>query len=804
LYATAGETRCEACGEAVARDTVKSAVDRLLELPPDTGLLVAFDTTPPGEGQDWRWALRQRGFHRVVVDGQAVDLEGMPAEPPETVTVLYDRLRVRPEARDRLAEAVQMAFREGGGSALVQVQGGPRLAFSEGFACRACGRPHLAPEPRLFSFNHAMGACPACRGFGNLASLDLARVVPDPGRSLAQDAIEPWRKPRHRKWKAGLRKLAARHEIGWRTPFRLLDPEQQRRVLEGDAAFPGVRGFFDRLESRKYRMGVRALLNHYRTYGVCPECDGRRLRREARLVEVGGKSIDQLLALSVAEADAHLGTLDDRAAAPLVAALRRRLSFLLDVGLGYLTLDRGTGTLSGGEGQRIGLASALGTGLRGTLYVLDEPSAGLHSRDTERLLRVLRRLRDIGNSVVVVEHDPDVVRAADYVVDLGPGAGEQGGRVVFSGTYPELLGDERGLTAKFLRGDLGLGAKPATRRRPGAALWIREARARNLKGIDVRIPLGGLTVVTGVSGSGKSTLLHEVICAGLAARRGGKRKAAGLAAIEGADAITEVEQIDQSPIGRTPRSNPVTYMKAFDPVRQLFAATPDARKRGLKAGHFSFNIPGGRCEACAGDGQVRVDMQFLADVALVCDACGGRRYKSSVLEVRYRGKTIDEALDLTVREALRHFGGEPRIAERLRALERIGLGYLRLGQPAATLSGGEAQRVKLAAHLVRRPGRQVLYVFDEPTTGLHPSDVRDLLGCFERLLEGGATVVVIEHNLEVARRADWVVDLGPEGGPGGGHLLFQGTPEAMVEEGEGPTAECLRALVRSLAERAAG
>jgi excinuclease ABC subunit A len=569
-----------------------------------------------------------------------------------------------------------------------------------------------------------------------------------------------------------------------------------------------VVGFFRSLEARKYKVQVRVFLSRYRGYTVCPACAGSRLRPAALGVRVGGRNLHQVCGLSVREAREFLAglTLDDhetRVAGPVRGELDRRLRFLEDVGLDYLTLDRPFGTLSGGEAQRIALATALGTGLVGTLYVLDEPSIGLHPRDTQRLVAILKALRDQGNTVLVVEHERLVMKEADYIIDLGPGAGEQGGRVVFEGTHPELMRDGRSLTGKYLRGELEVPVPARRRRGNGLALQIRGARAHNLKGIDVRIPLGALTCVTGVSGSGKSTLIHEVLAAALLKRQGRWDRAVGEhQTIEGASFVDELVLVDQSPLGRTPRSNPVTYVKAFDGIRELFAATRDAQARALPASHFSFNVPGGRCEACTGDGQVRVDMQFLADVSLVCEACGGRRYRPPVLEVRYRGRTIDQVLDMTVHEALHFFSGQPKIARRLRLFAEIGLGYLRLGQPATTLSGGEAQRIKLAAHLARRPGQRVMYVLDEPTTGLHMADVGELIACFERLLEAGATLVVIEHNIDVVKRADWVVDLGPEGGSAGGHLVFQGTPEALAAHG-GATGRFLRAALAGASRAAA-
>jgi excinuclease ABC subunit A len=539
---------------------------------------------------------------------------------------------------------------------------------------------------------------------------------------------------------------------------------------------------------------VRAFLARYRGYQECAACGGGRLRPEALRVRLEGRSLREVSAMTVRAARRFVAELGLRGARAEVAArlqheIDRRLRFLEDVGLGYLTLERASGSLSGGESQRIALASALGTGLVGTLFVLDEPSVGLHPRDTERLIGILKALRDQGNTVVVVEHDPAVIEAADHVIDLGPGAGEQGGRVVYQGDARGLRNEPRSLTAKYLRGDLRIPVPARRRRGNGLFLHVRGARLHNLHDVSVRFPLGAFTVVTGVSGSGKSTLVHDVLCARLRRRRKSGDARAGV--VEGADYIEELEVVDQSPLGRSPRSNPVTYMKAFDPIRELFATSPEARRRGLGAADFSFNMPGGRCEACGGEGRVKVDLQFLADAWLVCETCAGRRYRPPVLQVLWRGKSIDQVLDLTVQEALHFFTGQARVTRRLKVLTQIGLGYLRLGQPSSTLSGGEAQRVKLAAHLLRRPGPRVLYVLDEPTTGLHMGDVDELLNALQRLLDGGATVVVIEHNTHVIKQADWVVDLGPEGGEDGGRVVFEGTPEALVARGEGHTARCL-------------
>jgi excinuclease ABC subunit A len=794
LFARAGRTVCDGCGEEVGRASPAGVAQRLVSAGGEGRVVVAF-RPPAGEAAA---ALRKRGFLRVLAEGATSELPEEGALPPGALVVV-DRLVPRESERARLSESLETALREGGGRAVVVNHLGEALPVSERFECPRCETSYAEPEPRLFSFNNPFGACPSCHGFGNLIEVDLDLVVPDKRRSLAEGAVEPWNRPHYRAVLAQLRRFARRRGIPMDVPWSFLDEGQRRLVLEGDEEFGGILGFFRWLEGRKYRVQVRAFLARYRGYQECPACGGGRLRREALRVRVGGLSIRDVARLSVGAARRFLADLElegaDRAVAERVRGeIDRRLSFLEDVGLDYLTLDRASSSLSGGESQRIALAAALGTGLVGTLFVLDEPSVGLHPRDTERLVGILAALRDQGNTVVVVEHDPVIVAAADHVIDLGPGAGEQGGRVVYQGPADLLSREPRSLTAKYLRGDLRI-AVPARRRRGnGLFLHVRGASVHNLKDVDVRFPLGAFTVVTGVSGSGKSTLVHDVLCAKLRRRRGGSERHAG-SVVEGAEHVEQLEVVDQSPLGRSPRSNPVTYMKAFDAIRELFAGSPEARRRGLGAAAFSFNMPGGRCEACGGDGRVRVDLQFLADAWLVCESCGGRRYRPAVLQARWRGRSIDEVLDLTVHEALQLFAGQHRVTRRLKVLEQIGLGYLRLGQPASTLSGGEAQRVKLAAHLLRRPGPRVLYVLDEPTTGLHMGDVDELLKALQRLLDGGATVVVIEHNLHVIKQADWVVDLGPEGGEGGGRVVFQGTPEALAEQGTGHTARHLRAVL---------
>ena len=659
--------------------------------------------------------------------------------------------------------------------------------FSERFECRVCGIAYEDPQPRLFSFNNPFGACPTCHGFGNIVELDMNLVVPDPSKSLAQGAIDPWTKPNYRAHLAELKRGAKKHKIRLDVPWAHLSEQERKLVVDGTADFDGIRGFFEWLDKKKYKVHVRVFLSRYRGYQTCPDCGGSRLRREARDVKIAGRTIDQVSALTVREAQQFFGSLELTVKEAAIAdkvlkEIRRRLAFLADVGLDYLSLDRLSSTLSGGEAQRINLATSLGSALVGTLYVLDEPSIGLHSRDNLRLIDILRQLRDQGNTVLVVEHDADMIKVADHIVDLGVGAGEQGGRVVFSGTLDALMHEPRSLTAKYLRQELAIPVPSTRRKGNGQFIKLLGATEHNLKDVDISIPLNTLTCVTGVSGSGKSTLVHDVLYAAIKRQKGDwDRKVGAHRRLEGTEIITDVVLVDQQPIGRTPRSNPVTYLKAFDPIRELFAATKDAKSRGLTASHFSFNVPGGRCEACQGEGEVRVEMQFLADVFVPCDQCDGKRFKPQVLEVHYRGRNINQVLDLTVREALTFFSSSPKVLRRLQVLDEIGLGYLRLGQPATTLSGGEAQRIKIAAHLSSHGGERILYILDEPTTGLHFDDIAKLLAAFKKLLEAGSTLLVIEHNLDVIKTADYIIDLGPDGGAEGGQIVATGTPEQIAQ-----------------------
>ncbi|HEY3092859.1 MAG TPA: excinuclease ABC subunit UvrA, partial [Vicinamibacterales bacterium] len=841
LFARVGRTFCRQCGQEVVRETAEIVAKRLAELPAGTRVMIGFqipvvaipaatakeaaadsdavdevlegveaEVAKParnGNGVDAIGetldALQRRGYGRLLVDDRAVpfdDIDRAALKVRTALDVIVDRLTIEGDLRSRLTDSIETSYREGGGAAFAVVFGGDqgRLEFSERFECRSCGIAYETPQPRLFSFNNPFGACPTCHGFGNIIELDMALVIPDPTKSINQGAIEPWSKPHYRAQLAELKRAARKSGLSLDVPWSELTDEERTFVIEGDGAYDGIRGFFRWLERKKYKVHVRVFLSRYRGYLACPDCGGARLRREARDVRVGGRTIDAVSALTVREAqqfftDLQLTEKESAVAEKVLREIRRRLSFLGDVGLDYLTLDRLSSTLSGGESQRINLATSLGSALVGTLYVLDEPSIGLHSRDNRRLIDILQQLRDQGNTVLVVEHDEDMIRVADHVVDIGLGAGEQGGRVVYSGDYPGLLQEPRSLTAKYLRNELAIPVPSPRRKGLSHKIRLKGATEHNLKDVDIEVPLNALTCVTGVSGSGKSTLVHDVLYAAIKRAKGDwDRRVGSYRELLGLEYITDVVLVDQTPIGRTPRSNPVTYLKAFDPIRELFALTKDAKARGLTASHFSFNVPGGRCEACQGEGEVRVEMQFLADVFVPCEQCDGKRFKPQVLEVRYKGKTVHQVLEMTVREALAFFSTSPKVLRRLQVLDEIGLGYLRLGQPATTLSGGEAQRIKIAAHLASFGGERLLYILDEPTTGLHFDDIAKLLAAFKKLVEAGHTLLVIEHNLDVVKTADYLIDLGPEGGEAGGNVIATGTPEQVAQVEASYTGQALR------------
>ncbi|MGA2155106.1 MAG: excinuclease ABC subunit UvrA [Bryobacteraceae bacterium] len=824
LYARIGQTFCPNCGTVVKKDTVDEVAARLLALPEGSrwyALFACGEHSGAASLRDHLFELRKKGFTRLYQAGRIFEFSTpeslLDIDFSQPVFVLVDRIAIGPGLHQRLVDTVEICYREGGEvifeSAVSESAVPARtLRFNEKFQCKTCGMEFAAAEPILFSFNSPVGACPRCQGFGNTIDFDLDRVIPDKSLSLDEGAVEPWTKPKFRSWLGNFRK-SARGKVRFRAAFADLTGEERELVYDF------VRRFFAYLETKKYKLHVRVFLSRYRGYALCPECKGARLRKEALYVRVGGRNLAEVVRLNIAEAAQFFDALalkpeEAAIAEKILVEIRQRLKFLNDVGLEYLTLDRLSSTLSGGEAQRIQLATCLGSRLVGACYVLDEPSIGLHSRDTGRLIRILEELRELGNTIVVVEHDPEVMRAADHLLDLGPGAGEHGGNVVYEGTLERLLSNgNSSLTARYLRGELRVAAprerRPVDRKR---MLRIVGARLHNLKNIDVEIPLGMMVAITGVSGSGKSTLVHDVLFRSIEALHKA-RESAGEAEIEdaagdldagprmacrkleGAERIFSTVMIDQSPIGRTPRSNPVTYIKAFDLIRALFANTRDAQKQGYTPGHFSFNIPGGRCETCQGDGTVTVEMQFLADVELICEECKGTRYKSAILDIRYNGLNIHEVLQLTVSAALAFFSGVPRLVERLRVLDDVGLGYLRLGQSATTLSGGEAQRVKLAAHLASASCRGTLFIFDEPTTGLHFDDIAKLLAAFGRLIENGGSLVVIEHNLDVIRAADWVIDLGPEGGAGGGEVVVAGTPETVARATRSYTGRYLAALL---------
>jgi excinuclease ABC subunit A len=826
LWARVGHTICPECGRELKPDTIQSVTDTVLGLPGGTRFYVAAPLKMSDEVSHEVVVenLRAQGFVRISVDGVIKHLDELMTENVDVtfakeVLVVVDRLVVGEDARGRLSDALATAFREGDGDAVILFAAEvdspfdgtrvTRLRFTERFECANDGTRMPAPSPQLFSFNSPRGACPQCNGFGAILEYDETLIVPYPERTLREGAIDPWTKPRYENKRRALAEYAKREGIAMDTPWQSLPKAQREKLLHASSrGYKGIFPFLRDLEEKRYKQYIRVFLRQYQTAQECPTCHGTKLKPESLQVQVGGRNIAEVSDYSIGTLTAWLEALtlspfEQEVAAHILKEAQDRVTFLCDVGLNYLSLNRATRTLSGGEAQRIGLANSLGSRLVDTLYVLDEPSIGLHSRDMDRLLKLLLRLRDGGNTVLVVEHDLDAIKAADYMVELGPQSGEKGGHLVFAGPMSRV--SESPLTGQYITGERSIPV-PAARRRLGPQwLTLTGAREHNLKGVDVKIPLGAVTAVTGVSGSGKSTLIHDVLMRALETKLTGEHSAkqhlgervGEFDTLTGYEALDDVVLVDQSPIGKSPRSNPVTYVKAFDEIRRIFASLPTARQRGYTAGTFSFNVPGGRCETCEGAGYQEVEMVFMADVFVPCDDCAGRRFKPEILDVKYFGKSITDVLELTVDEAIRFFPYEEKLGQALWQLQQVGLGYLRLGQPATTLSGGEAQRLKVARELAlgaKKSGRK-LYIMDEPTTGLHLEDIRKLAQVFDRLVDAGHTLVLIEHNLDVVKLADWVIDLGPEAGSGGGEVVAMGRPEEIAGVAGSHTGEWLRTVL---------
>jgi len=831
LFASIGIPHCPACGQEIRPQTVQQMVDRLSAFPEGTKLLLyaPYVRGKKGEYRKQLAEMARQGFLRARIDGTTVDLsKEIPAldkQKKHTIDILIDRLVVKPGLDKRLADSLETALKVGGGLVLAAPEGLPEETLSQNFSCAACGTSLSEIAPRLFSFNSPYGACPTCSGLGTLMGVDPDKVVIDPERSIDAGALSLFQ-PGSKSWRLRMiETLAKAMGFSLRTPWNRLSAKARAVILQGsgeqelqfefkgkkssykwEGKYEGVVPMLERRYKESDSQAVRGEIEKYMSVRLCPDCKGRRLRPEALAITVAGRAIDELTTMPVSELRRLVPTLElsDRErsiAAKVLQEVGDRLGFLDDVGVGYLTLDRSSATLSGGESQRIRLATQIGSKLMGVLYVLDEPSIGLHQRDNDRLIATLKGMRDLGNTVLVVEHDEDTILAADWVLDLGPGAGIHGGELVAFGTPEQVAAAPPSLTGKYLRGELEVAVPKQRRAGNGKQLTIEGARHNNLRGLDVEFPLGAFTVVTGVSGSGKSSLVNDILHRALARHFYEASELAGKhERLTGVQHLDKVIAIDQSPIGRTPRSNPATYTNVFGQIRNLMAMTQEARARGYKAGRFSFNVAGGRCEACGGDGQIKIEMHFLPDIYVKCEVCGGKRYDRETLAVRYKGLNIAEILDLTIEQAYEVFRNIPAVERILATLAEVGLGYLHLGQSATTLSGGEAQRVKLATELCKRSTGKTLYLLDEPTTGLHFDDVRKLLQLLHRLVDLGNTVIVVEHNLDVIKTADWVIDLGPDGGSGGGQLVAAGTPEQVAKVKTSHTGQY---LARSLAPRPA-
>jgi excinuclease ABC subunit A len=833
LYARVGRPHCPVCGRPIAGQAIEGIVDQVLRLPEGTKFTVNAPVVRDrkGEYRDVLEELRQEGFTRVKVDGDQRLLEEeivLDKKFKHTIEVVVDRLVMKPDLRTRLAQSIETAVALADGLVAIDVVDGETMLFSEKFACPEHGVSLPELQPRVFSFNSPHGACPRCTGLGAQLEIDPDLVVPDPTLSIGEGALVPWSVGSTSFYESVIQAIADRYEIDLDTPWQDLPEEHRDLFLYGTGgervyvqyrnrmgrkrsymlAFEGIVKSLERRHKETDSQQQRERIEEYMSFRPCPACQGARLKPEVLAVTVGERNIHEFTRMSVTRALEFLDSLELTEVEQLIGArivkeIRERLTFLADVGVGYLALDRAAATLSGGEAQRLRLATQIGSQLVGVLYILDEPSIGLHQRDNGRLIGTLERLRDLGNTVLVVEHDEQMIRSADWIVDMGPGAGEHGGHVVAEGPVDAIEGNDDSVTGKFLSGAREIPV-PGRRQHEHGAFVVRGARMHNLKGIDVEFPVARFVCVTGVSGSGKSTLVNEIVYKALANRLHRLRvKPGDHDSVEGIECFDKVIDIDQSPIGRTPRSNPATYTDLFAPIRELYSLTPEAKVRGYRPGRFSFNIRGGRCETCKGDGQIKIEMHFLPDVYVPCETCGGKRYNRETLEVRFKGATIADVLDMSVEEALRFFAKIPKIRRKLQTLHDVGLDYIKLGQPATTLSGGEAQRVKLAKELSKVATGRTLYILDEPTTGLHFADIEKLLDVLQRLVESGNTVLVIEHNLDVIKQADWLVDLGPEGGDAGGEVIAAGTPEQVAEVEGSYTGEYLRHVLPAFAAAAA-
>ncbi len=792
LFARIGKTICFECGKEVRKATTGTVTDWIGLQPEDTKFYLGFPLSDH-EGhslKDELELLKRRGFFRIYYRGKMIDLneEKFSSKEKKDVKVVVERFKTsKDETRDKLADSIEVTFREGENRlVIINADTGKEKEFNKFYEC--CGIKYEEPEPRFFSFNNPFGACPVCQGFSKTVGIDMNLVIPDPKVSIMDGAIAPFRGAKYSSFLRDLIQNAKTFKIPINVPYKQLTENQTDLVKKGFGNYLGIDGFFEKLEHKTYKMHVRVMLSRYRGYTICKACKGSRLRREALQVKINNKSIHDIVVMPIEHSlsffeSIQLSDYEIQVADRILKEIIKRLTFLNNVGIGYLTLDRLSSTLSGGETQRINLATSLGSSLVGTLYVLDEPTIGLHPRDNEKLIGLLKNLRDIGNTVLIVEHDADMMKSADLIFDMGPRAGLSGGEFVAYGTMEDILKNSDSLTGKYLSGKIKIPVPKKRRSESSHSIEIIGARENNLKNISLNIPLNRFVVITGVSGSGKSTLIHDVLYAGIAKNFGRAPVNVGkFDDIKGMKFIDEIEIVDQSPIGKSPRSNPVSYVKAFEHIRELFASTHQAKSRGYKPGYFSFNVPGGRCETCQGDGYIKVEMQFLADLYLTCDDCSGTRFKKEIREVTYRGKNLVDVLEMTVDDANEFIKGNHKITRFLSVLSDVGLGYIKLGQPSNTLSGGEAQRVKLAAHLAAtRDNKHTLFIFDEPTTGLHFDDISKLLNCFNLLVERNNSVVIIEHNLDVIKCADFVIDLGPEAGEKGGEVVATGTPEEIVK-----------------------